>query len=80
MVNWQNWDFRGLAAVIIAVALGTVLILGVLSVAWRGRPLSEQGSDVLIAIGGALSGALSTYIGGRIANGKSNKKEDSDAI
>jgi hypothetical protein len=62
-------DYRGLAAIIIASALGAVLIIGVLSVAWRGHALSQQGTDVLIAIGSALAGALSTYIGGRIANG-----------
>jgi hypothetical protein len=64
-----NWDYRGLAAVVIAIALGCTLVVGILSVAWRGHPLSEQGSDALIAIGSALAGALSTYIGGRIANG-----------
>jgi hypothetical protein len=68
-------DYRGLAAIIIAVALGSTLVIGVLSVAWRGRALSQQGTDVLIAIGSALAGSLSTYIGGRIANSSSSSKE-----
>jgi len=56
-------DYRGVAALIIAVcgAVGIFVIVPVTVL--MGRSLSEVGSDVIIALGGVLVGALATYMG-----------------
>jgi hypothetical protein len=66
-----NIDYRGLSAVIIAAALGLALVIGVSELAFTHRILGEAGSEVLIAVGGALVGALAGYIGG--ANNRNEK-------
>jgi hypothetical protein len=62
-------DYRGVAALIIAVcgAVGIFVIVPVTVL--MGRNLSEVGSDVVIALGGVLVGALATYMGMQL-NGK----------
>jgi membrane associated rhomboid family serine protease len=61
-------DYRGLAALVLAVALGLTLVLGVAGVMVTGNPLTEFGAKALTAIGGALVGALAGYMLGK--NGK----------
>lgn len=62
-------DYRGVAAVVVAVALGATLVIGIGGVAWSGRPFSDAGGEALVAIGGALVGALAGYLAGRQSNG-----------
>jgi len=57
-------DYRGIAALVIAVALGTTLVLGVAGLAISGHAIGEAGSQALTAIGGALVGALAAYMSG----------------
>lgn len=56
-------DYRGLAALVIAVcaAIGIFIALpvGIL----LGMSLGEIGSQVVVALGGALVGAFSVYMG-----------------
>lgn len=58
-------DYRGVVALIIAVSVGGALIVGIGGLAWQGRPLSETGGEALVALGGAMVGALAGYIAGR---------------
>jgi hypothetical protein len=64
-INLRGIDYAGLAAVIFASSLGIALIVGVAGLSFRGRVLGEAGSEVLIAVGSAMTGAVSTYLGMR---------------
>jgi hypothetical protein len=55
-------DYRGMAAVIIAIGLGATLVGGIVAVGVAGRTFSEVGGQAMIAIGGALAGALAAYL------------------
>jgi hypothetical protein len=55
-------DYRGAAAVIVAIGIAATLIIGVGAVGFAGRTFSEVGGQALIAIGGALAGALAAYL------------------
>ena len=57
------WDARAVIVGILAAAVGAVCVLAVISVAWWGRPLSEIGGDVLIAILGAVVAIIASYVG-----------------
>jgi hypothetical protein len=52
---------RGIVAIVIAVALGAVLVIVVSSVA-SGVHISEFGRDAAWAVLGALAGALVTFM------------------
>ena len=56
-------DYRGIAALVIAVcgALGIFLIIP--GAVLLGMSLGEIGSQVVVALGGALVGAFSVYMG-----------------
>jgi hypothetical protein len=58
-------DYRGLAALIIAVcaAVGIFIVLPIAII--MGMTLGEFGSQVVVALGGALVGAFSVYMGMR---------------
>lgn len=59
----KDFDFRGVAALVIAasaaVGLFVVLPLAILF----GLTMGEIGSQVVVALGGALVGCLATYMG-----------------
>lgn len=55
-------DYRGIAAVIVAFALGLTLVIGIGGGVWLGRSLGESGGDALVALGGAMVGALAGYL------------------
>lgn len=59
-------DYRGISAIIIAVALGLALLVAIAGSIVTGRPISEKGLEVIAVIGGALVGALAGYIAGTI--------------
>jgi hypothetical protein len=61
-------DYRGLAALVLAVSLGLMLVIGIGVPAFLGRPLGEVGSQALTAIGGAIVGLLAGFIAGTISN------------
>jgi hypothetical protein len=56
-------NYRGIAAIIIAGTVGGALLATVIGLAVMDRQLGEVGGDALIALGGALVGALATYLG-----------------
>ena len=65
-------DYRGVAALTIAVcgAVGIFLLLPI-ALLLGSISLSEFGSQVVVALGGALVGAFSVYMG--MKNGKEPK-------
>jgi hypothetical protein len=58
-------DYRGICAVIIAISIGSCLVLTVLGLAWRDKQLTKEGGEVISAIGGVFVGSLLTYMGMR---------------
>jgi len=58
-------DYRGIAALVIAIcgALGIFLVIPVAVL--LGMTIGEIGSQVVVALGGALVGAFSVYMGMR---------------
>lgn len=59
-------DYRGLAALVLAVALGLMLVIGVGIPSFLGRSLGDAGNQALTAIGGAIVGLLAGFIAGTI--------------
>jgi hypothetical protein len=60
-------DYRGIAALVIALALGLTMVLSIAGLIFWNRPLGEKGAEALIAIGGAMVGMLASYIGGKVS-------------
>lgn len=58
-------DYRGIAAIVIAVALGLSLVTAVAGSVVTGRPIGDKGLEVIAVIGGALVGALAGYMAGK---------------
>jgi hypothetical protein len=56
-------DYRGLAALAIAASAAFGIFVVVPVAVLRGMSLSEVGSQVMIALGGALVGAFAVYMG-----------------
>ena len=56
-------DYRGLAALVIAASGAFGIFVVVPLAVFMGYKLSEVGSQVMIAIGGALVGAFAVYMG-----------------
>jgi hypothetical protein len=56
-------DYRGLAALTIAVCGAVGLFLVIPIAVLLGWSLGEIGSQVVVALGGALVGSLATYMG-----------------
>jgi hypothetical protein len=65
----RELDYRGIAALVIAVcaAFGIFVVLPLAVI--MGMSLGEFGSQVVVALGGALVGAFSVYMGMRKDNG-----------
>jgi hypothetical protein len=68
-------DYRGLAALVLATALGLMLVIGVGAPSLSGQPLGEVGSQALTAIGGAIVGLLAGFIAGTISRNGNNDKD-----
>jgi hypothetical protein len=66
----HKFDYRGIAALIIALSLGATMILGMIGLIWHGKDLGERGLNAFIAIGSGLAGGVAGYIGGKMSNGK----------
>lgn len=67
---WRDPDYRGIAALILAISIGATFVVATVSVAIAGRSLSDVGGEALVALGGAIVGALAGYITGRHSNDK----------
>lgn len=67
---WRDPDYRGLAALILALAIGVTFVVATVGVALAGRSLSDVGGEALVALGGAIVGALAGYITGKASNDK----------
>jgi len=65
-----KWDLRGLVVLVMAAALGMSLVASILGVAWQGRPLSDQGSEILAAVCGGIIGVIASYVAGRFNGDK----------
>jgi hypothetical protein len=61
---------QGLIALILAVTIALVLVIGVVAAAIQGRAMSEGAREVLVALGGAIVGALAGFLGSKALNGK----------
>jgi hypothetical protein len=59
----QEPDYRGLAALVIAVCGAVGLFLAIPAAVILGWSLGEIGAQVVVALGGALVGSLATYMG-----------------
>jgi len=68
-------DYRGLAALVLAVALGLMLVIGVGIPSFLGRSLGETGNQALTAIGGAIVGLLAGFIAGTITRPPDDKEK-----
>jgi hypothetical protein len=72
-------DYRGLAALVIAVSGAFGIFVVVPLAVLMGYTLGEAGSDVMIALGGALVGAFAVYMGMKdkeSGNERGNSKAD----
>jgi hypothetical protein len=58
-------DYRGVAALVIATCAAFGVFVVVPLAVLRGMTLGEIGSQVMVALGGALVGAFSVYMGMR---------------
>jgi hypothetical protein len=61
----RDFDYRGMAALVIACCAAFGVFVVVPIAVLRGMSLSEIGSQVMVALGGALVGAFSVYMGMR---------------
>jgi hypothetical protein len=67
-------DYAGLVAVILAVTLGSVLLIAVLAEVFLDQTIGEGAQRLLTTIGAGLVGALSVYIGKSV--GRKDKDGD----
>jgi hypothetical protein len=75
--KFPNWSWAGATVFVLALCLGlswgTALVM---SASARTPPISDTTSDLLLAVGGVLAGAISVYVGGIIA--LKRKRDDDD--
>ena len=57
-------DWVGLCAFVLACGLAVGWSGTILLVAWQGGPLSDHSANTLATLGGAMAGAVATYLGG----------------
>jgi hypothetical protein len=73
----SRWSWAGATIFVIAVCLsvswGTALVMSASS---RTPPISDTTSDLLLAVGGVLAGAITAYIGGYVSNMRHRHRED----
>lgn len=75
MKRWDP-DYRGISALILAIAIGLTFIIGMGAIAIWGRPIGETGGEALIALGGAVVGLLAGYIAGRAEQKERDRNVD----
>lgn len=63
-------NYKGIVAVIIAGTLGGSLMLTVVSLSWRDKPLTDKGGEVVIATVSGLLVALGYYMGSKNGENK----------
>lgn len=62
----RDAGIKGWIALILACSIGMVLVIGVAGAAFAGRELSDGAREVLVALGGAIVGALAGFLGARL--------------
>lgn len=55
-----NW--RGLIAAILAAGLSLTLVMSIVELLFVDRPMSEKGTEVMVALTVAMVAAISTYL------------------
>lgn len=71
-----RWDPRAVIVLILALAVSAAHLIAVIAVARTGRPISEVGGDVLIALVGAIIAIIAGYVASYTA--KAIKEDDHD--
>jgi hypothetical protein len=56
-------DWAGPCAFVLACGLALGWAGALLLAAWRGGPISDHGTHLLATLGGAMAGAVATYLG-----------------
>jgi len=56
-------DWPGRCAFVLACGLAVGWAGTILLVAWQGGPLSDHSANTLATLGGAMAGAVATYLG-----------------
>jgi NhaP-type Na+/H+ or K+/H+ antiporter len=77
---WETVDWPGAIAFVLAfgVAIGFAVAI-ILAASWRTPPISEQTATLFSTLGGAIIGAVATYLGGTIQRNHDRKgPDDSD--
>lgn len=57
-------DWAGLCALVLSLGLAIGWVAGIIILAWHGRSLGETGGSVASTLGGAIVGAIASYLGG----------------
>lgn len=64
----SKWEPRAVIVLILALAVSIGHMIAVVLLAWRGMPLGEAGSDVLIAVLGAIVAIIAGYVANKNAD------------
>jgi Tfp pilus assembly protein PilX len=62
--------WRGVAVTVLALAVGTIMVLSALDAYRQHGRISSAEADLLLALSGAAVGALAVYLGGHNGNGR----------
>jgi hypothetical protein len=71
-------DYAGWVAIILAIALGLVLITATTAEMFADKPLTDSGARLLTTIGVGLVGALATYVGTSVRRGNGGNNGEAD--
>jgi hypothetical protein len=71
-------DWAGRSAFMLACGLAAGWAGGLLIAAIKGGPISEHSADLLATLGGAMAGALATYLGSTLHSGVSPARRGDD--
>jgi hypothetical protein len=66
MMRFTEHEFRGIVAIVLAVGLIAVILAMIIGITITGMRMNSVGSEVVIAVLGAIVGALAGFIGGRV--------------
>ena len=58
-------EWRGIVVAILATGLSVTLVVAVVSFSLEGRPFSDKGAEIMIAICVAMVAAISAYLASR---------------
>lgn len=74
-------EWAGRSAFVIACGLGLGWAGALLIVSLRGGPITDHGADLLATLGGAMAGAVATYLGSTLhTGGSARRREDQPPI